>query len=303
MELTAGRISEIKILLEEKEWYTEDFFNLYCKFISGFQNDKEINLILKLTRDFLWIKYEDYLKYLKELLNKIYIEENYLQKKTTIIIAPLLNFLDSDNNKVKSSNFLCYIFKSHEIQNLIIFKNKKQKILENIYNFNKNEILEKIYSVNSDIYGKSIYSKKLKSLKNDILDDRLLILVDDFIGSGQTAQEAIDFYCNTCGFKKENIRILAFIIHNEGLNKIIKKGINKKYIYCIYKIKRSISEGEYSEEDLKLMEKIEKRLKIREEEKFGYGKSEALVTLIRTPNNTFPIFYKKNNSLVPLFPR
>lgn len=309
MGLNTNQLLEIKSLLIKKKWYTKSFFNLFCEFIAGFQTDEEINLILKLSKDFIWIKSEKYLDYLKELINKIYIEENYLPDKKTIIIAPLLNFSDNDINKVKSSNFLCYISKSHEIQNLLIFKNKKKKVLENVHIFEKNKILEEIYTINEikPDYGKSIYIKKLNILKKDVLDDTLLILVDDFIGSGETAKEAIKFYSDVCGFKKENIRILTFVIHNDGLKNIINNGIKNEQVYYIHNIKRSISEGilegKYSKKDLEVMKKIEEKLRLKEIEKLGYNQSEALVTLIRTPNNTFPIFFKRKSFLTPPFPR
>jgi hypothetical protein len=52
------------------------------------------------------------------------------------------------------------------------------------------------------------------------------------------------------------------------------------------------------------MEHIEKNLDIPDDYLFGYKKSEALVTMIRTPNNTFPVFWynKKNEDNAP-FPR
>ena len=63
MGLNANQLLEIKLLLIKKKWYTKSFFNLFCEFIAGFQTDEEINLILKLSKDFLWIKYEKYLDY------------------------------------------------------------------------------------------------------------------------------------------------------------------------------------------------------------------------------------------------
>ena len=71
-----------------------------------------------------------------------------------------------------------------------------------------------------------------------------------------------------------------------------KKGISDKY-----------SDTELSKK-IKLMEHIEKNLDIPDDYLFGYKKSEALVTMIRTPNNTFPVFWynKKNEDNAP-FPR
>ena len=44
------------------------------------------------------------------------------------------------------------------------------------------------------------------------------------------------------------------------------------------------------------MKRIEHELGVSEEYEFGYGKSEGLVTLIRTPNNTFPVFWYEPSS-------
>jgi hypothetical protein len=41
------------------------------------------------------------------------------------------------------------------------------------------------------------------------------------------------------------------------------------------------------------MSEIEEMLAISSKFKFGYKKSEALISLDRTPNNTFPLFWCK----------
>lgn len=60
------------------------------------------------------------------------------------------------------------------------------------------------------------------------------------------------------------------------------------------------------EEKKAIMLEIEKKLKPGKYQ-FGYEKSEALVTMTRTPNNTFPVFWMnyehKGSKFSPPFPR
>ena len=41
----------------------------------------------------------------------------------------------------------------------------------------------------------------------------------------------------------------------------------------------------------KEMNKLEEKSEIREEYHFGYGQSESLISMIKIPNNSFPIFW------------
>ena len=73
---------------------------------------------------------------------------------------------------------------------------------------------------------------------------------------------------------------------------IREKGISDYYL------------GETLDENKDLMVEIEKNLGTKREYRFGYGDSESLVTMCRTPNNTFPIFWQENNNMkVAPFPR
>ena len=54
----------------------------------------------------------------------------------------------------------------------------------------------------------------------------------------------------------------------------------------------------FKKNNIKLMTQIENKLKIDKNFSFGYNRSEALISLIKTPNNTFPVFWftnKKHN--------
>lgn len=68
-----------------------------------------------------------------------------------------------------------------------------------------------------------------------------------------------------------------------------------------------MNESPILEQKLELMKSIESKIPKVGKFSFGYEKSEALVTLMRTPNNTFPIFWKdcthKGQKLKAPFPR
>lgn len=52
------------------------------------------------------------------------------------------------------------------------------------------------------------------------------------------------------------------------------------------------------------MKQIETKMYIQDKFRFGYCKSESLVTMCRTPNNTFPVFWEeKGNMKTAPFPR
>ncbi len=52
------------------------------------------------------------------------------------------------------------------------------------------------------------------------------------------------------------------------------------------------------------MEEIEDKMSVKRNYRLGYGQSEALVTMCRTPNNTFPVFWEeKGNMKLAPFPR
>ena len=61
------------------------------------------------------------------------------------------------------------------------------------------------------------------------------------------------------------------------------------------------------EKESKCMHAIEGAIKVSSDYNFGYKQSEALVRMIRTPNNTFPIYWyrdkKKKINIYAPFPR
>lgn len=137
-------LKKLKEIFEEKNWKEENyFFNKCCDVFIRLNSEEQV-FFLKLVKNFKWVRYTDYLKELKEILSEIYLKENkILKKKNEIYILPLLNLkeiiFESEDRKTKSSNFLCYLFCSHELFNHCIFDNKKVRVLEKAFFLQKNK--------------------------------------------------------------------------------------------------------------------------------------------------------------------
>ena len=94
--------------------------------------------------------------------------------------------------------------------------------------------------------------------------------------------------------------IISLVSMKEGISKLAAEGYNTYTNICCEK---GLSvRGDASQIDL--MKALESNIKVAEDYRFGYGGSESLVRMMRTPNNTFPIYWLRNkkNKFAP-FPR
>ncbi|MEB8344727.1 hypothetical protein OO010_01605 [Flavobacteriaceae bacterium KMM 6898] len=137
-----------------------------------------------------------------------------------------------------------------------------------------------------------------------------ILLIDNFIGTGETAIETLKEIIALKGYDNKTLFIATLVCQKEGL-KVINdynvlfevlrdKGISNKYF------------GEELIENESIMKSIEEILsidsKFEDKFRFGYKSSQALVTMNRTPNNTFPMFWfqaklGKGEKLNAPFPR
>ena len=94
--------------------------------------------------------------------------------------------------------------------------------------------------------------------------------------------------------------IISLVGMEEGINNLKKDGYD---IYCGAICQKGITNTENEDTYSELMCRLEEKMRVNDSSKFGYGHSEALVKMLRTPNNTFPIYWlQKNNPYAP-FPR
>lgn len=256
-------INKLNRIFLENNWNisNEDdikVYNEFCKLLNKL-DEKQQELLFELTKSYLRIRWPEIPKYFRIALGKIPKQPDIIKR---FFIIPLLT--NEDRDKHKSSIFIWYALrdiglnvKSHLTVEEVIFARKNWL----------SSILEK--------------------------NDWKVLLVDDFIGTGETAEKAINDLIHDTGIEKSRIIIVVLVAQEPGIRKLESQGIS---VVCSVSRDRGISDvysGKIRQEYIRLMESIEGNIKIRDGFHFGYKRSEALVTLIRTPNNTFPVFWEK----------
>ncbi|ANS75290.1 hypothetical protein AWM70_12300 [Paenibacillus yonginensis] len=274
-------LTRLSQIFNSKSWEIENdnpeqpsLFNRYCSLLSDL-TESEQSLILELTERFTRISSNQYSYHIKQIVDQLAQDPRFnLAQISNIFIAPLISPEDLKLGKVKSSLMVQYAF--------------PEQLAYNMYFSNKN--ISFVTGLNADS----------SNINND---SSLLLVVDDFIGSGDTACSALNYLLHDKKISRDKMIVASIVALNQGITKISELGVQVVSSLTFFK---GISEH-YSLEDrvgkLTLMDEIERKIKVHENEKLGYGQSEALVSMIRTPNNTFPVFWKEKKGRVAPFPR
>jgi hypothetical protein len=260
-ELSIQRMAILSDIYKNNNWKIEDeFYNEYeqfCKMLR-FLKDDEQELVLELTKNFLKINSGEYVKFFLLALDK-FINSTTLKDKK-IYITPLLRKADIGKNK--SSTALYYFIKA-EI-----------KKLQHRYEGYSISLYDNVSFLDAETW-------KIKP-------SQIICLIDDFIGTGETALDAANEVIEK-GVEKSNLVVLALVAQKDGIEQIINQGYN---VFTAVERVRAISDRmNHADEKKLIMEELEKRMGVDSDCQFGYGHSEALVKMIRTPNNTFPIYW------------
>lgn len=245
----------------KKELNPEDsLFNRFCERMLEVKDEEGQALFLDLAKRYLWLSSDFYFINLLKALEHLVSEYEKLTSDTKVYVMMLI--APKDEGKTKSSAMLLYLFNDTRLR------------IDPRFSHYRFEIISDKESLHQKMDDK----------------DAVLVLVDDYIGTGDTAVACVE-QLDKLGIKMEQIAILSLVAQEEGKKKIEEKGI----FFCTSNLRnKGISdyyEGKELEKNVRLMQKIEKDLKVGEKSRFGYGQSEALVTMCRTPNNTFPVFW------------
>jgi len=239
----------------------ENKFDLFCDLLGRLEPD-QIELMLKLTELFEHYPLNSYFYFHRELVSKTisYFDFSELAMYDAIIMSPL---------KAEGSAPWVFFPFVHEIKD--------------IRKFPRDKIIERS---SPDKIDEFINKRDLSSV--------LIILTDDFIGTGDTAFKAIK---SIKSLLNENINIclffMSFIVQRHGLMRLRNAGYN---VIFVKEHTKGISESgvfENPEIQKEIMRCIEKKLKRdkRKQYSLGYKRSEATISMIKTPNNTFPVFW------------
>ena len=261
--MTPFQLIKLEDIFEKKDWKKNPLHssveNKIFKLLNKL-NENEINLILELLEKFTWIGNNQYDKKIIDIFRSI--DKSILRSATKFYFFPIVK--PWDTNKLKSGLSLIYPLTC--ILNYI-------------------EDLDHIVKSNNSVITNYKDLGRLKIAKNEYL-----ILVDDFIGSGRTLIKCLEKIYEY-KIPPEKIIIVSIAIQEDGL-----KLITESKLKCYYSHieKKGISNYFIDLERTKrisLMQLIERKLKFNSKFSLGYEQSEALISLIRTPNNTFPIFW------------
>lgn len=271
-ELSIKDFSRIQEIFTRKNWpieeiFDDNVFNNFCNMLAGLDSEQR-DLVISLTEKFLWVQESEYPKCFSVAFKSFITSYDFIRGKK-ICICPLLP--EEDFGKSKSSVYLLYSVKSHL------------------------HAIQRKYSDFSITFADSPKFVNTNLVKNGYT----FCLIDDFLGTGETVERAIKYFLDQ-KITKDMIAIVTLVGMDFGISELTKKGYN---IYTDIVCEKGLSiNGD--KKQIELMENIEESINVIDDCKFGYGASEALVRMKRTPNNTFPIYWlnNKKNKYAP-FPR
>lgn len=213
----------------------------------------ERKLYLELIGRFFWIR--DYTKDIIEQLNQILGRFHSYSTYNVLRCMPI-----KDQKWSKSSGVVLYEIKNPEV---------RKQLVKPIHILDRMEDVEDI----SDI-GNSF-----------------IILVDDFVGTGDTVEKCLKDLEKKNAAVMKNIAVMCVAALERGKQKLSEL---KVPLFASHILKRGISDyysGYALTRKIQLMQQIEDKLHVSKDFRFGYGGSESLICLKRCPNNTFPIFW------------
>ena len=282
--MTSEQLIEYTNRLEKKNWAKiENGKIIECLMdrLSLLSDDAQKELILNLTEKF---EYVDLLNLVEGLLSSF--TKAVLNKKKEdrdILVAPLKSpYLRVD--KLNKSPKGDYLF-------------SKAKSPDMFYPLLKNSLMD------DDIIDAVRFCDDPYKIVKNYTDNAVIILVDDFIGSGLTAHNHIKSYIKLLKEYKINVNVDDFCVvvdvaMKHGVNYLLGNGIDSFYDVLQSK---AISEDETLEEKqvqnkIQLMKEIERNVlkKLNPKYSLGFEGSESLVSILnKAPNNTFPFYWEK----------
>lgn len=266
----------------DKNWETEylegeiSAFDRFCERLAILENDEQRELVLELTKDYMKIAMTEYEKLLIKAWRG-YLDNNpfRLEDDEMLPICPIL--IEEDFGKEKSGSMVLYMCGSLELRRFSLFSD------------------EQIRLCSSPALLVDLFIKKRCNAKR-------IVLIDDYIGSGESAIGCIS-YLEKHEIDRNKIDIIALVAQEEAVRILKDEGI---MVYSALTRKKGISD-KYKEDEIEnkisIMKRIESNLKVDSKYSLGYNKTEALISLIKTPNNTFPVFWYENKKSRAPFPR
>lgn len=279
-KLTIDIFVRLHKIFSDKRWMgrpgEDTVIENLCNLLSV-MNDSEIELILELCERYEWYSYAEYGELVIRMFNALATPQAVMPTK--IYLAPLKKL--SDEGKTKSGDSLIYMLGG------FIFALPKPFNNINLY---------------CQISLQDLYTKKV-CLK----DNEKVFFLDDFLGSGQTFKSMMAELTVNETLRNENIRVMSLVAHQDGIDLLNEMAVPYSVSTVHHKGISDYYKEPLKSEKIEIMKKIEKNITTNKKYQFGFMQSEGIVTLIKTPNNTFPFFwmdYRTSKEILPSpFPR
>lgn len=262
-------IAKLYNIFHDKRWHDnqghEIVFSNFCNLLANLTEEQR-QLIIELAERYTWITYAEYQGKIINAFKKV--EDDKLKSLKKIFLFPVMK--PEDEDRTKSGHLLLYLLRAFH-QLLPEYKH---------INFVEFESYENLTEANFTIQ-----------------DGEAIFLLDDYLGSGETIKATLDKIFLNRKIEPRHLNVIAIASQLETFEFIQSIGIA---IYADHIARKGISDYYTSpllEEKTQIMLEIEKLIPIKHFS-FGFNESEGLITLARTPDNTFPIFWKehkKNN--------
>lgn len=270
-DLTWQDSIDIYNLFTDKGWPIDEKnkSSLFNRFIRIFDKlaAEEKTLFINLSYQYEMVPLDKYQTMLTSVLSNTV--KNHIGQKQTVYVYPIKK--KADHQFVKSADVVAYLCNGIQVHYIDELSKKKFICLGSL--------------------------DRVEEKKSSIEKNKLVIL-DDFIGSGDYATDVVH-EITALGIPEEQIVVASLFITKSGISRIeeMKCGLEYGEVIESYIDKLTPSEKE-------ILARMEKRIGVEDEFSFGYGHKAALISLIRTPNNTLPIFWKVNGrAYAPPFPR
>lgn len=249
-------------------------FFRFCERLKLLSVEQQL-LIIELAYNYTRIELKNYLESFYDSL--ISLGDDIYNNFDKIFVYPLLSPHKATPSKTKSAGFLHYMFESDD------------------------------YTWLSE---KFIPNSSVKHLYHNFDNaDSILLLIDDFVGSGETAIEICNEYLDV-EIKKgrinhNNIKVVSIASSTQGIN-TVKTAIGIDVVSALILGKGISDESDKVKvlSNTKIMKSIEDILNVQSDFNFGFRQTEALITMLhKTPNNTFPVYWLETRSKIAPFPR
>lgn len=231
-------------------------FEMFCRMYNRMTSEQR-SVLLLLTRQYRWIPPQ-------ELSDRFFSawEKLFLALPKTIATVGIVPLLKRNATRPKSSDHMYVLARGFEAR------------------------LRYMAEPRDIIFGKSaaLIARHITAPQSTAL-----VMVDDYLGSGDTALSALDRVASA--FHTQPLFcILTVAAHQSGIDQVTTKGC-KVTTDIIFQ--KSITDSDWPDKSHihKIALEIGKSLNFATNEALGYRGTEALLTLMRTPNNTLPMYW------------